>query len=86
VLSLSLDILAITAHRDDVEQTWGGTLLKAARRAAASDFFTSNFARTQTALMVPKWRHWSAIGAFISQVLQTARTRGHDRLAMRSAA
>jgi N-acetylglucosamine malate deacetylase 1 len=28
----SLDILAIAAHRDDVEQTCGGTLLKAARR------------------------------------------------------
>lgn len=27
-----LDILAIAAHRDDVEQTCGGTLLKAARR------------------------------------------------------
>src|SRR5579864_9139885 len=27
----SLDILAIAAHRDDVEQTCGGTLLKAAR-------------------------------------------------------
>jgi len=31
-LSSSLDILAIAAHRDDVEQTCGGTLLKAARR------------------------------------------------------
>ena len=30
--SSSLDILAIAAHRDDVEQTCGGTLLKAARR------------------------------------------------------
>ena len=30
--SLSLDILAIAAHRDDVEQTCGGTLLKAAQR------------------------------------------------------
>jgi N-acetylglucosamine malate deacetylase 1 len=29
---LSLDILAIAAHRDDVEQTCGGTLLKAAQR------------------------------------------------------
>jgi N-acetylglucosamine malate deacetylase 1 len=29
---LALDILAIAAHRDDVEQTCGGTLLKAARR------------------------------------------------------
>jgi N-acetylglucosamine malate deacetylase 1 len=28
----SVDILAIAAHRDDVEQTCGGTLLKAARR------------------------------------------------------
>ena len=27
-----LDILAIAAHRDDVEQTCGGTLLKAAQR------------------------------------------------------
>lgn len=31
-LSPSLDILAIAAHRDDVEQTCGGTLLKAALR------------------------------------------------------
>jgi LmbE family N-acetylglucosaminyl deacetylase len=31
-LSPSLDILAIAAHRDDVEQTCGGTLLKAAQR------------------------------------------------------
>lgn len=30
--SSSLDILAIAAHRDDVEQTCGGTLLKAAGR------------------------------------------------------
>ena len=29
---LSLDILAIAAHRDDVEQTCGGTLLKMAQR------------------------------------------------------
>jgi N-acetylglucosamine malate deacetylase 1 len=29
---LALDILAIAAHRDDVEQTCGGTLLKAAQR------------------------------------------------------
>jgi len=29
---VSLDILAIAAHRDDVEQTCGGTLLKAAQR------------------------------------------------------
>src|SRR6185437_12756703 len=28
-----LDILAIAAHRDDVEQTCGGTLLKAAQKA-----------------------------------------------------
>lgn len=28
----SIDILAIAAHRDDVEQTCGGTLLKASRR------------------------------------------------------
>ncbi len=32
MLSCSLDILAIAAHRDDVEQTCGGTLLKAAQR------------------------------------------------------
>jgi N-acetylglucosamine malate deacetylase 1 len=31
-LSSSLDILAIAAHRDDVEQTCGGTLLKASQR------------------------------------------------------
>jgi bacillithiol biosynthesis deacetylase BshB1 len=30
--SLPLDILTIAAHRDDVEQTCGGTLLKAAQR------------------------------------------------------
>ena len=30
--STQLDILAIAAHRDDVEQTCGGTLLKAAQR------------------------------------------------------
>jgi bacillithiol biosynthesis deacetylase BshB1 len=30
--SIPLDILAIAAHRDDVEQTCGGTLLKAAQR------------------------------------------------------
>jgi N-acetylglucosamine malate deacetylase 1 len=30
--SLNLDILAIAAHRDDVEQTCGGTLLKMAQR------------------------------------------------------
>jgi bacillithiol biosynthesis deacetylase BshB1 len=30
--SYDLDILAIAAHRDDVEQTCGGTLLKAAQR------------------------------------------------------
>ena len=32
LLSPPLDILAIAAHRDDVEQTCGGTLLKAAQR------------------------------------------------------
>jgi bacillithiol biosynthesis deacetylase BshB1 len=32
MLMPALDILAIAAHRDDVEQTCGGTLLKAARR------------------------------------------------------
>ncbi len=32
MLSDFLDILAIAAHRDDVEQTCGGTLLKAAQR------------------------------------------------------
>jgi N-acetylglucosamine malate deacetylase 1 len=31
-LNPSLDILAIAAHRDDVEQTCGGTLLKASQR------------------------------------------------------
>ena len=31
-MSESLDILAIAAHRDDVEQTCGGTLLKAAQQ------------------------------------------------------
>jgi bacillithiol biosynthesis deacetylase BshB1 len=31
-LSLQLDILAIAAHRDDVEQTCGGTLLKMSQR------------------------------------------------------
>jgi N-acetylglucosamine malate deacetylase 1 len=31
-LAQSLDVLAIAAHRDDVEQTCGGTLLKAAQR------------------------------------------------------
>ena len=31
-LGQALDILAIAAHRDDVEQTCGGTLLKAAQR------------------------------------------------------
>ena len=30
--NVALDILAIAAHRDDVEQTCGGTLLKAAQR------------------------------------------------------
>ena len=32
MLAAPLDILAIAAHRDDVEQTCGGTLLKAAQR------------------------------------------------------
>src|ERR1022692_796537 len=32
VLSPALDILAIAAHRDDVEQTCGGTMLKMAQR------------------------------------------------------
>ena len=32
MLSPSLDILAVAAHRDDVEQTCGGTLLKAAQQ------------------------------------------------------
>src|ERR1700735_5575323 len=32
LLNPALDILAIAAHRDDVEQTCGGTLLKAAQR------------------------------------------------------
>jgi len=32
----SLDILAIAAHRDDVEQTCGGTLLKAAQRGQST--------------------------------------------------
>jgi N-acetylglucosamine malate deacetylase 1 len=31
-MTMPLDILAIAAHRDDVEQTCGGTLLKAAQR------------------------------------------------------
>jgi len=31
-MTAPLDILAIAAHRDDVEQTCGGTLLKAAQR------------------------------------------------------
>ena len=30
--ALPLDILALAAHRDDVEQTCGGTLLKMAER------------------------------------------------------
>jgi len=34
--SRALDILAIAAHRDDVEQTCGGTLLKAAQRGQQS--------------------------------------------------
>ena len=33
-MSQSLDVLAIAAHRDDVEQTCGGTLLKMARKGA----------------------------------------------------
>jgi N-acetylglucosamine malate deacetylase 1 len=32
----SLDILAIAAHRDDVEQTCGGTILKAAQRGQST--------------------------------------------------
>lgn len=32
MISAPLDILAVAAHRDDVEQTCGGTLLKAAQR------------------------------------------------------
>jgi N-acetylglucosamine malate deacetylase 1 len=35
-LNPPLDILAIAAHRDDVEQTCGGTLLKAAQRGQRS--------------------------------------------------
>jgi N-acetylglucosamine malate deacetylase 1 len=35
-LNQPLDILAIAAHRDDVEQTCGGTLLKAAQRGQKS--------------------------------------------------
>ncbi|HEU5235425.1 MAG TPA: bacillithiol biosynthesis deacetylase BshB1 [Terriglobales bacterium] len=35
-LSTQLDILAIAAHRDDVEQTCGGTLLKAAENGQRS--------------------------------------------------
>jgi len=35
-MSPSLDILAIAAHRDDVEQTCGGTLLKAAQRGQST--------------------------------------------------
>jgi bacillithiol biosynthesis deacetylase BshB1 len=31
-MTMALDILAIAAHRDDVEQTCGGTLLKASQR------------------------------------------------------
>jgi N-acetylglucosamine malate deacetylase 1 len=34
--SEALDVLAIAAHRDDVEQTCGGTLLKAAQRGQRS--------------------------------------------------
>src|SRR5437868_15459265 len=36
MLSSALDILAIAAHRDDVEQTCGGTLLKMAERGHRS--------------------------------------------------
>jgi N-acetylglucosamine malate deacetylase 1 len=36
MLSSPLDILAIAAHRDDVEQTCGGTLLKAAQRGQST--------------------------------------------------
>ncbi len=32
MIATPIDILAIAAHRDDVEQTCGGTLLKAAQR------------------------------------------------------
>ncbi len=35
-MTSSLDILAIAAHRDDVEQTCGGTLLKAAQRGQST--------------------------------------------------
>src|SRR5579862_759080 len=37
--SPSLDILAIAAHRDDVEQTCGGVLLKAAQRGQQTGIF-----------------------------------------------
>jgi LmbE family N-acetylglucosaminyl deacetylase len=36
---MSLDILAIAAHRDDVEQTCGGTLLKMAERGHRTGIF-----------------------------------------------
>jgi bacillithiol biosynthesis deacetylase BshB1 len=35
-MTSTLDILAIAAHRDDVEQTCGGTLLKAAQRGQST--------------------------------------------------
>ena len=35
-----LDILAIAAHRDDVEQTCGGTLLKMAEHVAIAPAFS----------------------------------------------
>ncbi len=35
-----IDILAIAAHRDDVEQTCGGTLLKMAQRGHRTAFST----------------------------------------------
>jgi len=34
----NLDILAVAAHRDDVEQTCGGTLLKAASTGSGRAF------------------------------------------------
>jgi DNA-binding transcriptional LysR family regulator len=40
----------------------------------------------QTALVVKKGRHSSTVTAFIKKVVQTARMRGHGRLAMRSVA
>ncbi len=41
----SLDILAIAAHRDDVEQTCGGTLLKAAQRGQTNGHSRSHSRR-----------------------------------------